>query len=90
MRLAENDCIVWRPVHTHFAQTHAHLSKYPVLTLGDGLGSRVIVYKGCSSYSGEYVVEECDSKDGRVRRLVFLNTPHLAQTEVKLLQGQFV
>ena len=69
-----------------------HINKYPVLTLGDGLGSRVVVYKGCSSYSGEYVVEECDSGegDGRVRRLVFLNTPYLAQTEVKLLEGQCV
>ena len=34
-----------------------------MLTLGDGLGSRVVLYKGSSAHSGGYVVE-CDSSEG--------------------------
>ena len=62
--------------------------QHPVLSLGEGLGSRVVLYKGHSDFSGSYVVEECESEgEGRVRRLVFLNNPRLAQTEVKIVSG---
>ena len=62
--------------------------QYPVLTLGDGLGSRVVLHEGSSAHSGGYVVEECDSSEGvRVRRLVFLSSQHLAQTEVHMIPG---
>ena len=62
-----------------------------MLTLGDGLGSRVVLHEGSSAHSGGYVVEECDSSEVgegvRVRRLVFLNSQHLAQTEVHMIPG---
>ena len=38
--------------------------QYPVLTLGDGLDSRVVLHEGSSAHSGGYVVEECDSSEG--------------------------
>ena len=67
-------------------------SQYPVLTLGDGLGSRVVLHKGNSAHSGDYVVEECDGSESgegvRVRRLVFLSSQHLAQTEVHMIQTE--
>ena len=63
-------------------------TQYPVLTLGDDLGSRVVLYKGHSPVSGGYVVEECEGGGGEmVRRLIFTSTPHLAQTEVRVVQG---
>ena len=38
--------------------------------------------------SGGYVVEECEGGGEEVvRRLVFTSTPHLAQTEVRMVQG---
>ena len=59
-----------------------------MLTLGDGLGSRVVLHEGRSSHSGDYVVEECDNGEGvRLRRLVFLTSRHLAQTEVHMVPG---
>jgi len=62
--------------------------QYPVLTLGDGLGSRLVLHEGHSYESGGYVVEECEGGGGDVvRRLVFTSTPHLAQTEVRMVQG---
>ncbi len=64
--------------------TYCALPQYPVLTLGDGLGSRVVLQEGNSTHSGRYVVEECTEGEERVRRLVFLDTPHLAQTEMRL------
>lgn len=64
------------------------LTQYPVLTLGDDLGSRVVLYEGHSPVSGGYVVEECEGGGGEmVRRLIFTSTPHLAQTEVRMVQG---
>ena len=66
--------------------------QHPVLTLGDGLGSRVVLHEGSSVHSGGYVVEECDGGEGgegvRLRRLVFLSTQHLAQTEVHMVPGK--
>ena len=65
--------------------------QYPVLTLGEGLGSRVVFHEGSSTHSGGYVVEECDGSDGRegvrLRRLVFLSSQHLAQTKVYMVSG---
>ena len=61
------------------------LKKYPVLTLGDDLGSHTIVHRGTSPISGPYVVEEFTGEEGaQVRRLVFLRNPLLAQTEVQM------
>ena len=78
------------PSHPHFlTPSLLHpLTQYPVLTLGDDLGSRVVLYEGHSPVSGGYVVEECEGGGGEmVRRLIFTSTPHLAQTEVRMVQG---
>ena len=68
--------------------------QYPVLTLGDGLGSRVVLHEGSSTHSGDYVVEECDGNEAgevvRVRRLIFLSSQHLAQTEIHMVPGMYV
>ena len=54
-------------------------------------GSRVVLHEGSSAHSGSYVVEECDSSEGgegvRLRRLIFLTSQHLAQTEVHMVPG---
>jgi hypothetical protein len=63
--------------------------QHPVLTLGDGLGSRVVLHEGSSAHSGGYLVEECEGGEGvRLRRLVFLNSQHLAQTELHMVTGR--
>ena len=64
---------------------HCLPHQYPVLTLGDDLGSHTIVHRGTSPISGLYVVEEFTGEEGaQVRRLVFLRNPLLAQTEVQM------
>lgn len=71
-----------------FANLEIYYPQYPVLSLGEGLGSRVVLHEGSSCFSGSYVVEECvEEEEGRVRRLVFLSNPRLAQTTVKLTPG---
>ena len=64
----------------------------PVLSLGEGLGSRVVLYEGASVFTGRYVIEEGEEEEeeggGRIRRLVFLSNPGLAQTEVKVVSGK--
>ena len=72
-------------VHLSFA----HSLQYPVMTTGEGLGSRVVLHEGCSLLSGRYVVEECQGDGGMlVRRLVFLSAPNIAQTEVNIIGGK--
>ena len=66
------------------------LPQLPVLSTGEGVGCRVCLCDGVSSMSGRWRVEECGGKGGegeRVRRLVFMNTSHLVQTEMRLRPG---
>lgn len=64
------------------------LQQWPILSLGDGLGNREILFEGGSDCTGTFVVEEVIDEDGTLlRRLVFLSTPHMAQSEVKVIQG---
>ena len=59
-----------------------------MLSLGDGLGNREIVFEGNSDCTGAFVIEDVIDEDGQLlRRLVFLSTPHMAQSEVKIMQG---
>ena len=56
------------------------------------MGKRVCLYMRSSACSGQFSVEECGGEMGdgdgwRVRRLVFLATPHLAQTEMRMQAG---
>ena len=52
------------------------------------MGKRVCLYMGSSACSGQFSVE-CGGEMGdgdvwRVRKLVFLATPHLAQTAMRM------
>lgn len=64
--------------------------QWPVLTLGEGLGSRQVLFEASSPVSGKLVVEESEEEHGggMVRRLVFLCSPHLSQTEVRIVTGE--
>lgn len=67
--------------------------QWPVLTLGEGLGCRRVLLEDSSPLSGGFVVEESEVTEGGgggewVRRLVFVDTSHLAQTEVKMRPGK--
>uniref|UniRef100_A0A1X7V9F0 Methyltransferase domain-containing protein n=1 Tax=Amphimedon queenslandica TaxID=400682 RepID=A0A1X7V9F0_AMPQE len=61
--------------------------KCPVLSLAEGVGSRTVLLESSSSSSGGFVVEESQDEEerGLVRRLVFLESPHLAQTEILMI-----
>ena len=67
-------------------------SKLPILSTGEGVGRRVCLCEGVSSVSGPWRVEECGGGSGeeeecqgeRTRRLVFVKTSHLVQTEMRL------
>jgi len=83
------DTPLYSPMHPHpHTITISTPPQYPVLTLGDGLGSRLVLHEGHSYESGGYVVEECEGGGGDVvRRLVFTSTPHMAQTDVRTVQA---
>ena len=67
-----------------------YAQQWPILSLGDGLGSRDILFEGSSDCTGEFVVEEVIGEDGNLlRKLVFLSTPHMAQLETKVIQGAY-
>lgn len=57
------------------------------MTIGNNLGDRVIVYQGHSDFSGDFVVEDvsCDGKS--FRRLIFLNSPNIIQSEAEIKVG---
>ena len=64
----------------------------PILSTGEGVGCLVCLCEGVSAVSGRWRVEECGGEGGggeggRVRRLVFLSTSHLVQTEMRLRPG---
>jgi len=56
------------------------------LSLEQQLGERKIIMENKSEHSGNYVIEEVvGQNDETFRRLVFLNMPHIIQSETKLL-----
>lgn len=65
----------------------------PYLTAGEDVGHRQIRHQGVSALSGQYVIEDVSIPKGTVvRRLIFLDKPHVIQTEARLksvrLRGQ--
>ncbi|XP_050420296.1 eEF1A lysine and N-terminal methyltransferase [Adelges cooleyi] len=57
------------------------------LSLEQQLGDRKIIMEDKSEFSGNYVVEEVVGQTNEVfRRLVFLNMPHIIQSEAKLIK----
>ncbi|KAF8778548.1 eEF1A lysine and N-terminal methyltransferase like protein [Argiope bruennichi] len=58
----------------------------PILSLGDDVGQRDIRCRDKSELSGEYVVEDVlSNKEDLYRRLIFLNSPYIIQSEAKLM-----
>lgn len=56
------------------------------LSLDQQLGNRKIVMESTSEHSGNFVIEEVLGEQNQTfRRLVFLNMPHIIQSEAKLL-----
>lgn len=66
---------------------NAVTTNIPYVTVGDDLGSREAVYKGSSSFSGEFIVEDVSIENDRFRRLIFLNNQAVIQSEAKLKCG---
>lgn len=62
--------------------------KVPFLSLGGDLGKRVEVCKGQSEWSGGYVVEDVEGDEGTLRRLIFMKTPYVIQSEIRLKEGK--
>lgn len=61
------------------------MSKIPFLSLGSDVGSRNVIYKGTSSISGDFVVEDVTTDSDQVfRRLVFMSNQNAIQSEALL------
>lgn len=58
--------------------------KAPIMTMGDDVGSRIIVHQGRSEFSGDFVIEDVNSGGKILRRLIFLNSPNIIQSEVEI------
>ncbi|XP_015172807.1 PREDICTED: methyltransferase-like protein 13 [Polistes dominula] len=59
-------------------------SNIPYLSLGTSLNARTTCYEGKSEISGSFVVEEIEENKHTLRRLIFLNNPHVIQSEARL------
>lgn len=59
------------------------------LSLEQQLGDRKIIMESMSEHSGNFVIEEVVGQNNNIfRRLVFLNMPHIIQSEAKLIQSE--
>lgn len=64
------------------------LIQVPFLSIGEDLGSRVVLHEGYSELSGDYVVEDVDGDGGqKFRRLIFLSNKNVVQSEARLISG---
>ena len=59
----------------------------PFLSLGDEINIRKEQYRGVSSLSGEFVVEDVDVSGNLYRRLIFFSNKNLVQSEARLTAG---
>lgn len=59
----------------------------PFLSLGDEINIRTERYRGTSSLSGEFVVEDVDISGDICRRLIFFSNKNLVQSEARLVRG---
>ena len=60
------------------------------MTLSEGIGSRTVLTEDVSSFSGRFIVEESEGEEGGLtRQLIFLESPHLVQTEVLMKRGSY-
>ncbi|RUS69879.1 hypothetical protein EGW08_022356, partial [Elysia chlorotica] len=62
-------------------------SEVPFLSIGEDLGRRFPVSEGTSPASGPYIVEDVEINGGQLfRRLIFLQTQGVVQTEARLIE----
>ncbi|XP_071096355.1 eEF1A lysine and N-terminal methyltransferase-like [Haliotis cracherodii] len=62
-------------------------SQVPFLSLGEDIGHRHSYAQGTSEMNGKYVVEDLETEDGQFyRRLIFLDTANIVQSEAKLVE----
>jgi len=59
-------------------------SQVPYLSIGDDVGKRTVVFEGKSQLSGDYVIEEINVDEENFRRLIFLSSKNIIQSEAKL------
>lgn len=57
------------------------------MTVDNDVGNREIIHQGHSEFSGDYVVEDVSSNGKIFRRLIFLNSPNIVQSEVEMAIG---
>lgn len=71
----------------------------PFLSLGEDVGERTVLHRGNSKFSGDYVVEDVTTEEGRIlRRLIFLNNQFVIQSEAlvrrkkgkKVIDGKYL
>ena len=55
--------------------------------MGEDIHCRTVRHQGTSELSGDYDIEDIESDGSVYRRLIFLDTKTVVQTEAKLLQG---
>ncbi|XP_046579272.1 eEF1A lysine and N-terminal methyltransferase-like isoform X2 [Haliotis rubra] len=61
-------------------------TQVPFLSLGEDIGHRHSYAQGTSEMNGKYVVEDLETEDGQFyRRLIFLDTANIVQSEAKLV-----
>ena len=59
----------------------------PFLSIGDAVNLRCERHRGSSPISGDFVIEDVDVNGQTFRRLVFLSSRNLVQSEAKLIKG---
>ncbi|XP_021914194.1 methyltransferase-like protein 13 isoform X2 [Zootermopsis nevadensis] len=60
-------------------------AQIPFLSVGSDVGRREICYRGHSQMSGDFIVEEVEGDGGQLfRRLIFLNSQGVIQSEARL------
>ena len=57
------------------------------MSLGDEINIRTERYRGVSSLSGEFVVEDVDVDGVICRQLIFLCNKNAVQSQARLVQG---
>ena len=61
----------------------------PFLSVGDDVGTRVVLHEGNSEFSGDYVIEDVRGQGGgQFRRLIFLSNKNVVQSEAKIVTGK--
>jgi len=75
-----------------FPSSFFYFSQIQFLSLEDDIGERKECFRSTSELSGDFVVEEVRggaNKDQIYRRLVFLNSSHIIQSEARLKKCKF-